>query len=110
MEVHPFCKEQKSIFCEGKVCIALPSCQLLVDRPNLAIHSIHGTAELGEALRLQPLLVFMQSATDRTGSMQLVPAALFRMQPRATTGKVQQVIHTKHCVKDAGQTCLTKLA
>ena len=63
MEVHPFCEEQERIFCEGEVCIALPACQLLVDRPNLSIHSFHGTAELGEALRLQPLLLFMHPAT-----------------------------------------------
>lgn len=65
MEVNSFCEEQEGIFCEGKVCIALPACQLLVDWPNLSIHSFHGTAELGEALRLQSLLFLMQPATDR---------------------------------------------
>lgn len=64
MEVHSFSKQQQGILCEGEVCIALPSCQLLVDWPDLAIHSLHGTAELGEALRLQCLFLFMQPAVD----------------------------------------------
>lgn len=64
MEVHSLSKKQKRIFCKGEVCIALPSRQLLINGPYLAINSFHGTAELGQALGFQRLFLFMQPAMD----------------------------------------------
>ena len=63
--MHSFSKQQQGIFCVREVCIALPSCQLLVNAPKIGIHSTHGLAELAQPLSFQSLLLCMQPVTDR---------------------------------------------
>lgn len=60
VEVHALSKQQQGVFSVGEVRITLACCQLLVDATQAAVHCLHDTAELPQALLYQILLLLLK--------------------------------------------------
>ncbi len=102
MEVHALSKQQQGVFSVGEVRITLACCQLLIDATQAAIHCLHDTAELAQALLFQILLLLLKPVhTPCNNFWTQVQTLTSNITLLKKAGKVPLYIYAKQCLGTA---------